>query len=105
MPAVLLAWGLCRLAGGWGVAAGAAVFALAGTWAADRAARQLGETDPGPVVVDEIAGQLLTLTFLPLNLGVLAAGFVLFRALDVLKPWPANRLEALPGGSGIMADD
>ena len=105
LPSLALAWGLDRLAGGWAVAAGAALFALAGTWAADRAATHFGVTDPRQVVVDEIAGQLIALTFLPLGAGVLAAAFVLFRIFDILKPWPANRLESLPGGSGIMADD
>jgi phosphatidylglycerophosphatase A len=87
------------------VAAGAVVFALGGVWAADRAARLFGAKDPRQIVVDEIAGQMVTLAFLPVAPSVLAAGFFLFRALDVWKPWPADRLEALPGGSGIMADD
>jgi phosphatidylglycerophosphatase A len=105
LPGLALAFGLQRIAGGWAVAAGAAFFALAGVWAAGRAEALLGERDPGPVVVDEIAGQLVSLMFLPINVRTLAIGFVLFRILDVLKPWPANRLEDLPGGSGIMADD
>jgi len=105
LPALAIAWALDRAAGGFGVAAGAALFALVGTWAADRAAAHLGASDPGPVVVDEIAGQLVTLMFVPIAPRVLIAAFLLFRALDVIKPWPANRLEALPGGSGIMADD
>ena len=105
LPSLALAWGLDRLAGGWGVAAGAAFFALAGTWAADRAEAHFGVSDPRPVVVDEIAGQLVTLMFLPLGLRVIVAGFLLFRLFDILKPWPAGRLESLPGGSGIMADD
>jgi phosphatidylglycerophosphatase A len=57
------------------------------------------------VVVDEIAGQILALAFLPLTPRVLVLGFVLFRILDIGKPFPARRLESLPGGSGIMADD
>jgi phosphatidylglycerophosphatase A len=105
IPGLLFAWGLLRLGGAWAVAAGAAFFSVAGVWAADRAEALFGEKDPGPVVIDEIAGQMVSLLFLPINLPVLALGFVLFRILDVLKPWPANRLEALPGGSGIMADD
>ena len=105
LPGVALAWIVERRLGGWGVAAAACIVALVGTWAADRAAVQLGEKDPGRVVVDEIAGQLVTLCFLPATPQVLIAGFVLFRAFDIVKPWPARRLEALPGGSGIMADD
>jgi phosphatidylglycerophosphatase A len=106
MPAVVLAWGLWSWAGAWAVAGASVVFAVAGVWAADRAERLLGKEDPGQVVVDEIAGQLVTLAFLPLAAPrVLVAGFFLFRLLDVWKPWPARRLEDLPGGSGIMADD
>ena len=105
IPGGLLTFGLDRWAGRWAVAAGAAFFAIAGVWAAGRAETLLGEKDPGPVVVDEIAGQMVTLMFLPSTLPVLVAGFFLFRVLDVLKPWPARRLESLPGGSGIMADD
>ena len=105
LPGLLLAFLLDRWAGGWAVLGGAAAVAAVGTWAADRAARRLGDSDPGPVVVDEIAGQMLTLAFVPHAATALIAGFFLFRALDIWKPWPANRLEALPGGSGIMADD
>jgi len=105
LPGLLAAWGCDRLGGGPAVVAGLAFFTLAGAWAAERAEVLLGEKDPGPVVVDEIAGQMTTLAFLPATPLMLLAGFVLFRVLDVLKPWPANRLEELPGGSGIMADD
>ena len=67
--------------------------------------RCFGEKDPGRVVVDEIAGQMVALLFVRPTALVLLAAFLLFRVLDVLKPWPARRLEDLPGGSGIMADD
>ena len=105
IPGVALALGLARWGGGWAVAAGAVFFAVAGTWAAELASKRLRAKDPRPVVVDEIAGQLVTLAFLPPTLPVLLAGFLVFRILDVWKPWPARRLESLPGGSGIMADD
>lgn len=105
LPGLALAFGLDRLAGSWAVLAGAAVAALAGVWAAGRAETLFGEKDPGPVVIDEIAGQMVTLLFLPVTGPALLLGFMLFRVLDVLKPWPAFRLEELPGGSGIMADD
>lgn len=81
-----------------------AVTAL-GFWAAGAAERHFGRRDPGNVVVDEIAGQMLSLLFLPLTPGVAVAGFLLFRLFDIVKPFPARQLEALPGGSGIMADD
>ena len=105
LPGLLFAWALWRCYGGWAVAGGALGFAIVGVWAAGRAAPRLGAKDPRQVVVDEIAGQMTTLAFLPCRPLVLAAAFILFRALDVWKPWPADRLEALPSGSGIMADD
>jgi phosphatidylglycerophosphatase A len=105
LPALALAWALARTGTPWAVPCAGLVFAAAGFWAAGRAASILGATDPGQVVIDEIAGQLVTLSFLPATAAVLAAGFVLFRVLDVWKPWPARRLEDLPGGAGIMADD
>lgn len=76
-----------------------------GVWAAHETARHLGQEDPGPVVIDEVAGQLLTLIASGGSLVALAAGFLIFRALDIVKPWPAGRFEDLPGGVGIMADD
>ena len=81
------------------------VVCVVGTWASTVAARHFGRDDPGYVVVDEVAGQLATL--LLLDVGILGAciGFLIFRVLDIIKPWPANRLEALHGGFGIMADD
>ena len=105
LPGVAIAWVLGRSGASWAVPCAGALFAVVGVWAAGRAASILGASDPGPVVVDEIAGQLWTVSFLPATLPLLAAGFVLFRALDVWKPWPARRLEDLPGGAGIMADD
>ncbi len=57
------------------------------------------------IVIDEFAGQFLALLALPPTWPVLLAGFVLFRLFDIMKPPPARRLEALPGATGIMADD
>jgi phosphatidylglycerophosphatase A len=82
-----------------------AVVIVAGTWASWNAEEVFGRPDPGPVVVDEAAGFLVTMAFLPLGAGPLVAGFLLFRAADVIKPFPARRFEALPRGVGIMADD
>jgi phosphatidylglycerophosphatase A len=78
---------------------------VAGTWAATQAERHFSTTDPGPVVIDEVLGQLITLAFLPASPSGYLAGFLLFRLFDIVKPWPVSRLEALPGGLGIMADD
>jgi phosphatidylglycerophosphatase A len=77
----------------------------AGVWSGTLAERHFGGTDPGPGVIDEVVGMLVTLAFLPAGWVLAAVGFFVFRALDVVKPWPAGRLEALPGGLGMMADD
>lgn len=61
--------------------------------------------DPGEAVWDEFVGMWITCLFLPVTLPWLLAAFLVFRFLDVVKPWPASRLERLPGGWGIMADD
>ena len=78
----------------------------AGVWAGTTAERYFGGVDPGPIVMDEVVGMLITLAFIP-NLGWsgLLAGFVLFRIFDVIKPFPAGRFEQLHGGLGVMADD
>jgi phosphatidylglycerophosphatase A len=81
------------------------VISVIGTWASGVAARHFGREDPGYVVIDEVAGQLLTLLLLGAGLAGTAIGFVVFRILDIIKPWPAGRFERLPGGIGIMADD
>jgi phosphatidylglycerophosphatase A len=76
-----------------------------GIWSATVAERHLGDVDPAPVVIDEVAGMLITLAFMPVNLTGAIAGFLVFRVFDVVKPWPSSRFERLPGGLGIMADD
>jgi len=101
---VLLFWPLAGVGWPWQLAAVGAVF-LVGVAAAGRVARAVGLEDPGIVVVDEVAGQWLTLAGLPFTPFVVVAGFVLFRVMDVVKPWPARDLERLHGGWGIMADD
>src|SRR5437763_14877679 len=80
---------------------------FAGTWAATRAEKLLGKKDPGAVVVDEVAGQLVAFLFVPWGAGwwVIAAGFVASRAFDIWKPYPVRRLEGLRAGLGTMADD
>lgn len=82
-----------------------AVTFVVGTWAATHAERYFGGIDPGPVVIDEVLGMLMTLAFIHVGLTAALAGFVLFRVFDVIKPFPANRLEKLHGGLGVMADD
>ncbi|MDP2321827.1 MAG: phosphatidylglycerophosphatase A [Acidobacteriota bacterium] len=82
-----------------------AVVLVAGIWSANGAERALGRKDPGPVVIDEVLGMLITLALLPVSLVGVLVGFLLFRLFDVVKPYPAGRLEHLPGGYGIMLDD
>jgi len=123
---VALAWGLAQLpiaqhgvnlvweGGGlsfyFPVLVGATLAAaILGIWVAGRAAEHFRKADPGPVVIDEISGQLLTFLGLGLllrpNWKYLLAGFILFRVFDIWKPFPARAAEKLPGGWGIMADD
>ncbi len=87
------------------IAAALGIFFI-GVWAAERGEQFFGRKDPSQVVIDEVAGQLLTLTALPdPSWKWMLMGFLLFRALDILKPFPAGRAERLPGGWGIMTDD
>ena len=83
---------------------------IVGIWAASRTERLSGRKDPGKVVVDEVAGQLIALMAVPSGLWIgfpvaVIVAFILFRFFDIVKPYPAHRLEALPGGLGIMSDD
>ena len=85
----------------------AVIVALAavGLWSATEAEHHFGGIDPGPVVIDEVIGMLITLAFIPVNMAGAIVAFLIFRFLDVVKPWPARRLEQLPGGFGVVLDD
>jgi phosphatidylglycerophosphatase A len=100
----LLVWWLLPASA---VAQAAAIVSLfvAGSWGGNVAERYFGRTDPGQVVIDEVMGMLITLFLNPVGWAGAFAGFVLFRIFDVIKPYPANRLERLHGGIGVMADD
>lgn len=80
---------------------------LIGTWACSRAEKVMGKKDPGCVIIDELFGQWLALLFFTnMPIWMLGAGFVLFRAFDIFKPWPVKWAEtAFPGGLGVMVDD
>jgi phosphatidylglycerophosphatase A len=80
------------------------LFAI-GVWSGTEAEQHFGGVDPGPIVLDEVVGMLITLALLPVNAMGAFVGFIVFRALDVVKPWPSGRFERLHGGLGIMADD
>ncbi len=78
---------------------------LIGILTSSEVSRSSGIEDPSFVVIDEVAGQLLTFLFLPVNPLNLIAGTVAFRVFDMWKPFPIRRLESLGAGVGIMADD
>ncbi|HET9369587.1 MAG TPA: phosphatidylglycerophosphatase A [Vicinamibacterales bacterium] len=78
---------------------------VAGVWASNVAERHFQREDPGAVVIDEVAGQLLTCLATAVTWRGALVAFVLFRLFDIIKPWPTRRFESLPGGLGIMADD
>ncbi len=78
---------------------------VVGIWSGTEAEHHFGGTDPGPVVIDEVMGMLITLALLPVTFTGAVIGFLVFRVLDVIKPWPSSRMESLPGGLGVMADD
>jgi phosphatidylglycerophosphatase A len=81
------------------------VLLIVGLWSATEAEHHFGGIDPGPVVIDEVIGMLVTLALVPVGVAGAVVGFVVFRVLDVVKPWPARRLEHLPGGFGVVLDD
>jgi phosphatidylglycerophosphatase A len=84
--------------------AGIGAMAIGG-WAAEHYARERGTTDPSECVIDEVAGQFLACAFAPRTLAGYVLAFLLFRALDIWKPWPISAAERLHGGLGIVADD
>ena len=82
------------------------LIAAAGVWVCGRTARELGVHDHPGIVLDEVAGFLVTMTALPFDWPWIAAGFVAFRILDVVKPWPVSLADRkVGGGLGIMLDD
>ena len=83
----------------------AGVVTLIGIPAATQVARAFTRKDPQFVVIDEVAGQLITLIAAPLTWKTFLAGFILFRAFDIVKPPPVRQLEKLPEGTGIVLDD
>jgi phosphatidylglycerophosphatase A len=83
----------------------AALVTLIGIPAATQVARASGVKDPQFIVIDEVAGQLIALIAVPLTWKTFLAGFILFRAFDIVKPPPVRQLEKLPEGAGIVLDD
>jgi phosphatidylglycerophosphatase A len=105
IPGLALGAILQRSAPGWALWAAIAALTLIGIWAATAAERHFGHKDPGPVVIDEVVGMMITMGGLPLGPAGLFVAFVVFRACDVIKPFPARQMERLPHGVGVMMDD
>lgn len=82
-----------------------ALVCFIGVWSARYVSEKLQTEDPGEVVIDEVAGVMITFLFVPFSPWTVVIGFVLFRFFDIFKPWPIRALEKLPHGYGIMADD
>jgi phosphatidylglycerophosphatase A len=81
------------------------VVTVVGIWAGSRVERVLGRKDPGVIVIDEVAGMLLSVILLPPTIPVLVTAFLLFRLFDIWKPFPARESQVLTGGVGVMVDD
>ncbi len=88
-----------------GVGLAAVAVTIVGVWASGVVAKDAGHADPSFVVIDEVAGLLVTMLPVSPSWRSLAVGCAVFRLLDILKPGPVQRFEALPGGWGIMMDD
>jgi phosphatidylglycerophosphatase A len=89
----------------WATIVAAGAVTLIGIPAATRVARASRLKDPQFVVIDEVAGQLVSLIAVPLAWKTFLASFILFRVFDMWKPFPIRRLERLPEGTGIVVDD
>ena len=101
-----LAWLIAGWLGPAGLAGAAMLAFLAGCWASGVYIAAGDDPDPSPVVIDEVAGQWLTLLLAPREIAWYALAFVLFRFFDILKPWPIGWLERrVPGALGVMLDD
>ena len=103
--ALVPAWLLMRFGGPAVLLLGTFAAIAIGTWASDVYAREAGSGDPSECVVDELAGQWLACVFASSSLFAFALAFLLFRLLDIVKPWPVSAAERLQGGAGIMGDD
>ena len=108
---VVIAFAYSRL-GGYEAISGPVYLAICvfvtvtGIWASGRAETIYGQKDSGKIVIDEVAGMLITLYLLPATLPYLLAGFLMFRFFDIVKPFPASRIDReVKGGLGVMLDD
>ena len=81
------------------------VLFVAGCYGATRAEEYFGRKDSSEIVIDEVVGMLITLYLVPFNWKYMIAGFVIFRIMDIIKPFPGRAAEKIPGGMGVMLDD
>ncbi len=106
LAALPFAWAIQVWAGQAGLLAASVIVFFVGCWAAQAYTTRTGTKDPGEIVIDEVAGQWLTLAVVPHCLLGYAIGFLLFRVADITKPWPVSWLDQkVEGGAGVMADD
>lgn len=107
LAALPFAWAILHFGGVWWLAGGIVLVFIVGWWASEIYVNESGLADPGAIVIDEVAGQWLTL--LPAATGIWwhwAAGFALFRVFDIVKPWPVGWADRrVKGGLGVMVDD
>lgn len=81
------------------------ILIIAGFLVSGKAEKIFGKKDARFIVIDEVSGMLLSFSFLPYDIKIVMTGFILFRILDTFKPYPADRLQGLPGSAGVMSDD
>ncbi len=106
LAALPFAYLIVALTGTWGLLAAAVLAILVGVWAAGVYSARSGQADPQRVVIDEVAGQWLALVPVAQDLRLYAVAFLAFRFFDIVKVWPAGRIDReLKGGWGIMLDD
>ena len=106
LAALPFAWVIASAGGTTGLLAAVAAVSAIGLWATALSLKRPIGDDPGAIVIDEVAGQWLTLAVVPPGLLAYAVGFLYFRLFDVLKPWPVSWADRrLKGAFGVMADD
>jgi phosphatidylglycerophosphatase A len=106
LAALPFGWAIATLFGPPALLIAAAIVFCVGWWAAAQVGRASGVADQGSIVIDEVAGQWLTLAVVPPSAAAYVLGFLLFRLFDITKPWPVSAAErSIPGGLGVMADD
>ncbi|MBI5374481.1 MAG: phosphatidylglycerophosphatase A [Candidatus Schekmanbacteria bacterium] len=89
----------------YSVAASIVFITIAGIFAASYSEKYFGTKDSSEIVIDEVAGMLISLFLIPFKWKYMIAAFVIFRIMDIIKPFPGRRMEKLSGGTGVMLDD